>query len=248
MPSADLGWWLPLFVAPFIGSFLGMLIQRLPAGRPWMWARSACSVCGHRLAVLDLVPLVSWLAIGGRCRHCGAGIPWFYPLIELAAFAVAIWAVLAAPGAAWATCLLGWMLLALAAIDLRHYLLPDALTLPLLVAGLAEAFLDDPLGLAPRCIGAAAGFCLFTAVAFAYRRWRGRDGLGEGDGKLLAAAGAWVSWEGLPSVILIGAIASFGLLLIQRQRGRPLGLDTALPFGPGLCLGTWLVWLYGPLS
>jgi leader peptidase (prepilin peptidase)/N-methyltransferase len=97
-------------------------------------------------------------------------------------------------------------------------------------------------------IGAAAGYAFFCLVGVAYRRLRGRAGLGGGDAKLLAAAGAWVAWQGLPSVVLLGALTSFAVPLGQRLGGRALRLDARIPFGPGLCLGLWLVWLYGPLA
>ena len=115
-----------LIFAPFIGSFLGTLILRLPAGRPVVFDRSRCEACETMLTWRDLVPLFSWLMSRGRCRHCGARVSAFYPLIELAALAVALWAVLALPGTlAWAGAGLGRLLLALAVIDARHVLLPD---------------------------------------------------------------------------------------------------------------------------
>jgi leader peptidase (prepilin peptidase)/N-methyltransferase len=114
--------WLPIIVAPFIGSFLGVLIRRLPAGEPVAMARSACAACGRRLGARDLVPLVSFLLLRGRCRICGAPIGWFHPAIELAALGVALWAALTqdAPGLVWASCVLGWTLLALGWIDVEH--------------------------------------------------------------------------------------------------------------------------------
>jgi leader peptidase (prepilin peptidase)/N-methyltransferase len=241
--------WLPLVFAPFVGSFLGTLVLRLPAGERVIAGRSRCDYCGRVLGPWELVPIASWLALRGRCRHCGAPLSLFYPAMELAALAVAAWAATAAAGAAlWLGCLLGWGLLALAAIDARHYVLPDVLTLPLIPLGLAAAWLADPERLWAHVIGAVAGYLVFVLIALGYRRLRGRDGLGLGDAKLLAVAGAWVSWEGLPSVVLLGAIASLALLLVRRWRGGAIRLDQAVAFGPGLCLGLWLVWLYGPLQ
>ncbi|HLJ64238.1 MAG TPA: A24 family peptidase, partial [Stellaceae bacterium] len=231
-----------------IGSFLGVLVMRLPAGRPVIWARSRCPRCGHTLTAVELVPLVSWLAAGRRCRHCQAPIPFFYAAMELGALGLAAWAALVLPAdQLGASCALGWCLLALAVIDARHFLLPDVLTLPLIPAGLVLSALDDPAMLLPHAIGAGAGFAVFVLIGALYRRLRHRDGIGLGDAKLLAAAGAWISWEGLPSAVLLACLASGAWLLLDSGKRQRITLDARIPLGPGLCLGTWLVWLYGPL-
>lgn len=241
-------WFLPILVAPFIGSFLGVLLLRLPSGGAIVWGRSACASCDHVLGAPDLVPILSWLALRGRCRYCRAPIGWFTLAIELAATIVALWAATVSEGAMlWASCALGWVLLALAVIDFREEWLPDVLTLPLLAAGLLVNGLADPASLPGCAIGAAAGYFVFAAIRFLYRRWRGRDGLGLGDAKLLAAAGAWLSWESLPSVVLIAAVIGLVMALIAAWRGgQHMALDQRLPFGPALCAAIWLVWLYGP--
>lgn len=214
-----------------------------------MWDRSYCDHCGHRLSPADLVPIASWLAARGRCRYCGGKVSALYLAIELAALGIAIWAASVAEGwELWVSCGLGWCLLALAAIDFRDGLLPNALTLPLIPVGLAVAYLEDPASVWQHVIGALAGFVVFALIRFLYRRLRSRDGLGLGDVKLLAAAGAFVSWEGLPSVVLIAAIAGLVMALVSAMLGRQMTLDQRVPFGPGLCLGIWLVWLYGPLG
>jgi len=241
--------WALLLAAPFIGSFLGVLIRRLPAARPLAWGRSACEHCGASLAARDLVPLFSWLALRGRCRHCGAPVGWFYPGVELAALAIAVIALGVDRGlAAWLDCLLGWWLLVLGWIDLRHWLLPDALTLPLVVAGLVAAAFLAPAELTERALGAALGYLVLRAVAWVYRRLRGREGLGGGDAKLLAAAGAWVGAPALPSVILVAALAGLVAAGIMQLAGARLRAHSALPFGPFLAIATWLVWLFGPPS
>jgi leader peptidase (prepilin peptidase) / N-methyltransferase len=242
-------WLVPVLLAPFIGSFLGTLILRLPEGGKVVFARSSCPGCGRLLGPLDLVPLLSWFLLRGRCRQCGTAISFFYPAVELATLGIAAWTVLAVPeDQIWPGCILGWTLLALAWIDARDYLLPDVLTLPLIVAGLGFAFLGDPEAMSGCLIGAVAGFLLFEATRLAYRLLRRREGLGAGDSKLLAASGAWVSWEGLPSVILIAALAGLAAALLHALVTRkPLTARTRLSLGTFLALGTWIVWLYGPL-
>ncbi len=235
-----------LVAAPFVGSLLGVLIRRLPDGRPVFLARSECESCGRALGPLDLVPLASFAALGGACRRCGARIARFHPAVEMAALAVAAWAASADDG--WrlvGDCVLGWGLLALAWIDWETFLLPDALTLPLLVAGLGEAWLIAPGEIGTRAAGAAAGWFGLWALAFAYRRVRGREGLGEGDAKLLGAAGAWLGWPALPWVLFAAALAGLAQAGVAALRGARMTGGTAIPFGPALALGIFLVRLYG---
>lgn len=238
---------LPVILAPFIGSFLGVLIRRLPAGQPIALARSACASCGRRLDVRDLVPVVSFVVLRGRCRTCRAPIGVFHLAVELAALAVALWAALTLtePAWIWASCVLGWVLLVLGWIDVEHMMLPDVLTLPLLLAGLGATLLLDAPDVADHALGAVLGYVAFRAVAAGYRAWRGRDGLGGGDAKLLAAAGAWLGWQALPWVVLEASLAGIGAALIARLLGHRISGATALPFGPFIALGIWLVWLYG---
>lgn len=243
------GWLWPVLASPFIGSFLGVLVKRLPEGRPVVGGRSACDECGRKLEPLDLIPIASWLALQGRCRHCGANITAQPLIIELGALLVAVWAASVSDGLAlWAGCALGWTLLTLAAIDFRDGILPDVLTLPLILIGLVATYFLSPWQVSDNAIGALAGFAVFALIRWLYRRLRGREGLGLGDAKLLAAAGAWVAWDGLPSVVLIGAAAGLALALVMSRRGGQLTLNQRIPFGPALCLGTWLVWLYGPIT
>jgi leader peptidase (prepilin peptidase)/N-methyltransferase len=196
------------------------------------------------------VPLVSFIWLRGRCRHCRAPIGLFHPAVELAAVAVAVWAMLARsdPGRVWAGCGLGWTLLALAWIDWNDFLLPDLLTLPLLLAGLALTLVSDPAALTDHCVAAVLAYMSFQGLAIAYRRLRGFDGLGGGDAKLIAAAGAWCGLAALPSVVLAGAL--FGLLaaLGLALGGRIMTPTTRIPFGPCIALAFWLVWLHGALA
>lgn len=236
--------WTMLAAAPFIGSFLGVLIRRLPQGTPVLWVRSACPSCQTILTPRDLVPLLSFVALRGRCRHCLERIAAFHWLIELAALGVALWAVVAGrPDTVIADCVLGWTLLALAWIDAETMLLPDSLTLPLLLAGFAEAWLLDPSTLLDRAVGAGLGWGCFAGLGWLWRRWRGFDALGAGDAKLLAAAGAWLGWPALPEVLVVAALAAIAVTLARN--GRHIEATHRLAFGPWLALATWLVRLYG---
>jgi len=216
---------------------------------PIAWVRSRCDWCGAELRAHDLVPILSWVAAKGRCRYCHHTLGWFFPGIELAAVAVALAAVLLDGGeGAWLDCLLGWWLLALGWIDLRCWLLPDGLTLPLIIAGLAAAFLFSPDQLTDRALGAALGYLSLVAIAAAYRALRGREGLGGGDAKLLAASGAWLGAAALPQVILLAALSALAAAAGLRVAGIRLGIHSALPFGPFLALATWVLWLLSPIG
>jgi leader peptidase (prepilin peptidase)/N-methyltransferase len=237
-------WLAPVLLAPFIGSFLGVLILRLPDGRPVAMARSACDHCGHQLGWRDMIPLVSYGLSRGRCRYCGEPIGLFPLAVELAALAVAVWAVIAMDDAPWIACLLGWTLLALAWIDLRTMMLPDVLTLPLVACGLLVTGLDNPDSLADHALAAALGYFTLAAVARVYRRFRGRDGLGLGDAKLLAAIGAWVGLSLLPLALLLAACAGLAAAGGAVLTGRRMTAATAIPFGPFLAGSGWLLFLY----
>jgi leader peptidase (prepilin peptidase)/N-methyltransferase len=246
----DFGFWAwPVLLSPFIGSFLGAIVSRVEFPRGIVFGRSACSSCGAQLAAVDLIPVASWIFLRGRCRTCAEPIGLFHPIIELCAFGIALWsASLFSGGLLWASCFLGWILLALAATDLKFYLLPDFLTLPLAAAGLLVAWLFNERAPLFDVIGAAAGYVFVIVLRQLYWRLRGREGMGLGDAKLLAASGAWVSLIGLPTVIFLAALAGLGFALFERMRGGTLSLAQRVPFGTFLCLGTWIVWLYGPLT
>ncbi len=235
-----------LLIAPIIGSFLGTVISRTARGESFATGRSHCESCGHTLRPIELIPLASYVALRGRCRACQAPIGRFHLLVELAAIGVAASAI--AAGAEGRTlvagCVLGWMLLALAWIDALTLRLPDFLSLPLILAGLGDALLEDPGALTDRALGAAVGYTMFRVLAWAYRYFRQRDGLGEGDAKLLAAAGAWLGVALLAATVLIAAVSALlyaGLLAVS---GRVVDGSTRLPFGPFLALGLWGGWLF----
>lgn len=237
-------------VGLILGSFLGLVSLRLPRGEGVVGGRSRCGGCGVTLAPWRLVPVISYLVSRGRCTGCGAPIPRRYPLMELAAAGIGVWAGLAQPAPldAALTALLGWQLLLIAVIDAEHFRLPDSLTLPLLATGgLAAVVLDQTTPL-DAVIGAAAGFGGLWLLALAYRRLRGRDGLGDGDPILLAAGGAWVGWIGLPSILLWASAAGLSLVAARVLVGRKVSATDRLPFAPCLAAGVWLTWLLGPLG
>jgi leader peptidase (prepilin peptidase)/N-methyltransferase len=242
------GWILPVAVSPIVGSFLGVLIRRLPEGRPVALGRSACEACGHVLSPAEMVPIASYVRQRGRCAACGAPIAADHLFIELASVGVAIAAAIAVPGGPylWVSCILGWWLLALAWIDARSFRLPDVLTLPLIAAGLAEAAWLEPEALTDRALAATGAFAALWLIARGYRMLRGRQGLGLGDVKLMAAAGAWVGAVEVPTVLFLGA--SLGLVYAGADwlRGTKLGGTTKLPFGPFLAAAIWAVWLWRP--
>ena len=243
---------LMIIAAPFIGSFLATLACRMPVGAPIILGRSACLTCKSSLTPLSMIPLISWLVQRGRCSHCHGRISATYPLTELSAVLMAIWAVWALASApTWlqaATCLLGWSLLALSVIDLRHFILPDALTLPLAAAGLLVTFLLDPSQLQLHLAASLAGFGVMALLNCVYRKISGHDGLGLGDAKLLGAGGAWVGFSGLAGIVFIASIAALAWVLVQGAKGRRFSAQAPIAFGPFLSLGIWIVWLYGPLN
>jgi leader peptidase (prepilin peptidase)/N-methyltransferase len=242
-------WQWALLLAPFVGSFLGVVVTRHAAPLSIVAGRSSCEACQVPLGAGDLVPLLSWPALGGKCRHCRAPIGLFYPAMELAALGVVLWAAAVHSGLEfWASCLLGWTLLALSALDLRYFLLPDFLTLPLIAAGIlvnSALYVDLPVNYG---VGAAAGYAFVRLLRFVYRRLRSREGMGLGDAKLLAAAGAWVSWSGLPSVVLVASLLALTVVLVQSLLRKRLDPQQHVPFGAFLSAGLWIVWLYGPLT
>lgn len=238
-------WWFAVLAAPFAGSVAGVLIRRMPRETPDLWGRSACEACGHTLSPLELVPLVSFALQRGRCRACGARIAPAHLAAELAATAIAATAALLGIDGItlWEGCALGWTLLTLAWLDWENFWLPDVLTLPLILAGLGVAWLDAPWEIGGHALGAIIGYAGFRALGLLYRLIRGRDGLGEGDAKLLAAGGAWLGWQALAHTLLLAALLGIGLALLARWRGAALQAATPLPFGSALAAAIWALWL-----
>lgn len=238
-----------LIVAPFVGSFAATLGLRLSTGRDALFGRSACDHCGTPLGVRDLVPIASFALLRGRCGYCGGAIDPMHLVAELGAALVPLSAALVAEGAEfWLLCGLGWILIAQTVADLRHLTLPDSLNLAILALGFIALALLAPDSLADALIGVVAGFLSLAAVALLYERLRGRAGLGLGDAKLLGALGAWTGWFGLPSTVLIAAVAAGLAVVVVRLLGARVTATTEIPFGPFLALGAWIVILHGPLA
>ena len=227
-----------------VGSFLATLAIRWPEGRGVMRGRSACDGCGRALGPIELVPLLSFVLQKGRCRGCGSAIDRRHPLIETSCALVGIAATFAAPGAAgMAGALFGWLLVTLAVLDIEHQWLPDRLTLPLGLIGLAAALLKLPPPLVDRGIGVVAGFGSLWLVAWLYQRLRGRVGLGGGDPKLFGAIGAWLGWQPLPFVLLLASLVGLGAVVAMMLRGREVTPTPRLPFGALLATAAFPIWL-----
>jgi leader peptidase (prepilin peptidase) / N-methyltransferase len=229
-----------------IGSFLAVLTGRWPQGLA-VTGRSRCDACGAQLAAVDLVPVLSFLWLRGRCRHCGAAVAPRHLAIELAAAAVGaamLWRYPLWPGLAAA--LAGWWLLALIVLDAEHQWLPDRLTLPLIPAGLA---LGQWLGFASmwdRVFAALLGFAVLAALRLVYRLRTGREGMGGGDPKLLAGIGALLGVLPLPFILTGAALLGLVLALLDRLRGRDVTATTALPFGALMAGMALILLMIGP--
>ena len=228
-----------------LGSFIAALVTRWPDGRSVMQGRSACDSCGRTLRAVELVPLLSAVVLRGRCRGCGVAIGPVHWRIELAGLVIGVAAGIVAPGPVGiAGAVFGWLLLALASLDLVAFWLPDWLTLLLAATGLAGAALGIDPPVTERLIGGLVGFGTLWLVAFGYRRVRGRDGMGGGDPKLFGAIGLWLGWSMLPAVLLIASMIGLGVVLAAHLKGRSMAADTALPFGALLAIAAYPAWLF----
>ena len=273
---------LALVLGLIVGSFLNVVIYRLPIilERQWraecaditgaaagataqpqvhvpfnlMVPRSTCPSCQAPIRAIHNVPIVSYLLLRGRCASCHATISARYPAVELlsgAAAAVVAWRFGFGSAGACAI-VVSWFLIALTFIDLDHQLLPDSLTLPLLWLGLLASLAgwdasgrSLPSNPTSAIAGAALGYVSLWAVYHAFRLLTGKEGMGYGDFKLLAALGAWLGWQMLLPIVLlsacVGAIVGIALIAMRRQqRGHPM------PFGPFLALAGWVAMLWGP--
>lgn len=227
-----------------VGSFLATILIRWPAGTSAIAGRSRCDACQAPLGPRDLVPILSFAFSRGRCRACGAAIDPRHPAMELAAAMVGAAALVAHPlPLALVTAGFGWALLLLIALDAEHYWLPDRLTLPLIPLGLAAAWAGFGPPLLDRALGAAIGWAALAGLGLAYRALRGREGLGGGDPKLLAALGAWLGATILPFILLGAGLAGLAAVLLMRARGQKVSATSRLPLGALMALAAWPLWL-----
>ncbi|MFA4968916.1 MAG: A24 family peptidase [Sulfuritalea sp.] len=255
-----------------IGSFLNVVIHRLPIMMERDWAaqcaelkgeappaceplslarpRSRCPRCGHSITALENIPVISWLVLRGKCKGCAAPISFRYPLVEALTgllFAYAAWHFGFTAAGLGALVLLA-ALVALTGIDFDTQLLPDDITLPLLWLGLALNAFGVYTDLKSAVIGAMAGYLSLWAVYWAFKLVTGKEGMGYGDFKLLAALGAWLGWQMLPLTVLlsslVGAVVGIGLMVFARH-----GRNVPIPFGPYLAAAGAIALLWGkPLT
>lgn len=251
-----------------VGSFLNVVIYRLPLmmERDWqkqcddlrgtelasketfnlVTPRSACPHCGHMISALENIPVLSFLVLRGRCRQCHQAISPRYPIIEAVSgilSALIAWHF----GFGWPALgglLLTWSLLALTFIDVDHQLLPDNITLPLLWTGIVFNLFGNYTSLSVSVIGAIAGYLSLWLVYHLFKLVTGKEGMGYGDFKLLAALGAWMGWTSLPMIILlsslVGAVVGICLIVLRRHQHQ-----IPIPFGPYLAAAGWLAFLWG---
>jgi leader peptidase (prepilin peptidase)/N-methyltransferase len=234
-------------VGLLVGSFANVCIHRLPRGKSIVFPPSSCPSCDVRIAPRDNVPVVSFLLLRGRCRACGARISWRYPAVE-AANGV-LWlalAVLRGPHLQTLVALaLVTALLVLSLIDLEHQILPDAITLPGIVVGLAAAFLPGSRTRPLAALAAATGGWLFCALlALAWKKLRGIDALGEGDWKMTAMLGAFFGWERLLLTLLLATASGAGVGILAILLGKG-GLKSRLPLGSFLGVAAIVMVLFG---
>jgi leader peptidase (prepilin peptidase)/N-methyltransferase len=228
-----------------VGSFLNVCIYRLPRGESLAWPASRCTHCGKPLAWFHNIPLVSWLALGGRCAYCRGRISPRYPVVE--AITALTWVLivwLTPPGWLLASrLLLGTILIVLFAIDLEHQILPNVITLPGIAAGFALSFVAPP-GPLDSALGIALGGGVLYAIAAGYYLLRKEEGMGMGDVKMLAMIGAFLGWRAVLVTLVLSSFvgAVIGIALMTTQRG---GLRYALPFGTFLSVGALVAMLMG---
>ncbi len=227
----------------------------LPTGRFDLVApRSRCTDCGQQITAMQNIPVISYLMLGGKCGNCQAPISRRYPIIELVT-AVLTGIVTWRFGFGWeaaAAVLMTWTLIAISVIDIDHQIIPDSISLPLIWAGLFLSLFHETAGaeilfVDPRTaiVGALAGYLSLWSIYHLLRLLTGKEGMGYGDFKLLAALGAWLGWQLLPLIILlsaaVGAVVGISLIVLKRhERSVPI------PFGPYLAAAGWIAMLYGP--
>ncbi|MBF4207006.1 MULTISPECIES: A24 family peptidase [Pseudomonas] len=258
-----------LLLGLIIGSFLNVLVHRLPIMLERQWQAEArevlelpseaqaprfdlllppsqCPHCAHRIRPWENIPVISYLALRGRCSSCQARISPRYPLVELACGALTLFVAwrFGVTGTALALLLLSWGLLAMSMIDIEHHLLPDALVLPLLWLGLIVNAFEMFVPLEDALWGTVAGYLSLWSVFWLFKMLTGKEGMGYGDFKLLAMLGAWGGWQILPLTLLLSSLlgAVIGLIMLRLQRKQA---STPIPFGPYLAIAGWIALLWG---
>ncbi|KRB86919.1 peptidase A24 [Sphingomonas sp. Root710] len=228
-----------------VGSFIATIVMRWPQGRSAVAGRSACDGCGAPLPPIRLIPVASYVAQRGRTACCDAPVDRIHLLTEIAAAIIGAASVAVSVNvfSALAGAIFGWLLLALALLDARHFWLPDKLTFVLAATGLAAGVAGLAPSFADRLIGGAVGFLLFAGVAWGYRLLRHRDGMGGGDVKLFGAIGLWLGWRILPFALLGAALVGLVWSLVQIGRGRRLTGSSSVPFGTCLAIAAWIGWI-----
>jgi leader peptidase (prepilin peptidase)/N-methyltransferase len=254
-----------------VGSFLNVVIHRLPVIMERAWSRevrehlgegdtvsdgetaynlvtpaSSCPQCGHRITALENIPLLSYAFLRGRCAGCGTSIPARYPLVEITTAMLSVIVALRFGFSIQTAAGLAftWALIPLFMIDFDHQILPDSITMPLLWGGLLLSLSGVYIDSTASIIGAAAGYLSLWGIYHLFRLVTGKEGMGYGDFKLLGAIGAWVGWQALPVVVLFSSLvgAVLGIALIL-FRGRDH--SQPMPFGPFLATAGWLTLLWG---
>lgn len=267
-------WLFPLLAGIFgliIGSFLNVVIHRLPIMMEREWRQdcadsfpelnittdpqpfnlskpnSRCPECHSPVRLIDNIPVVSWLLLRGKCRHCSTAISIRYPLVEILSSLLCVVIAQSFGFTPYSIALLffTFALIAMTFIDLDTMLLPDQLTLPLTWAGILIALLEwSPVSLQDSVIGAIAGYLCLWSVYWLFKLVTGKEGMGYGDFKLLAALGAWLGWQQLPIVVLLSSVVGlvFGLIQLRLQKK---GIDKSFPFGPYLAIAGWITLIRG---
>jgi leader peptidase (prepilin peptidase) / N-methyltransferase len=230
-----------------LGSFLNVCIYRIPLNQSIVFPPSGCPHCGARIRFYDNLPLISYLLLLGRCRHCRQSISFQYPLVEAATAFLSV-ALFLKHGASleYAFFLLfSGALIAITFIDLHHKIIPDVISLPGIVLGFAFSLLpSSPLSWVDSLIGLVVGGGFLLLVAIAFEKATGREGMGMGDVKMLAMIGAWTGWKSLLFILLLSSLAGSligGAMLVLSRKGA----RTRIPFGPFLALGTLFYVFFG---
>lgn len=237
-----------IMLGAVVGSFMGVVLIRLPDGRPLVMDRSACDTCDKELEPIELVPVLSWAIQGGKCRECGSAIDRWQLAAELGGALIGTAAVLLSYFPIWAM-LLGWQLLLLAMLDLRHMWLPRQVTALLAASGALFALVmgywaDDVMILVQSMVGGVFGFAALWMLGQGYLMWRGQEGLGGGDPPLMGAIGLWLGPLGVIHTLLVASLLGLAVAAVLWRAGREVKPDTMLPLGTLLALAAWPVFLW----